>query len=215
MEDVQQGRSNPASSSRFSVPAVVAGFLAPIVLWAISISGVQWIYPVTELLYVEYPFTNYDNEDIDDIEGVGTGFGGDEKHLYIRFTSLELPIVKAAANHKPDVDNKTWAYGGKRLSTKEVIAAMRNTRATYPEAGAQAVELNCFNQKAFDVQGAIFEFYIDDNMSVTDFNHYDPELTKRFDSFPLLTPRATQDDFSACLAFKDRVERELEEKTNA
>lgn len=195
--------------SRFSIPAVVAGFTAPIMVWAISIAGLSSFPPVTDLLYVEFPFVNYDIDSLRKIDAAGNYDRNPPNQMVVRYSPLEQDTVSAAAASTPNIADRKWAYGGKRLRTQDVITAIKENHKAWGDGIMQPLELNCFNRDAFQVQGAIFEFYPGNREPIQVFNQYAPELDRQLDSYSVLTPLATQADFSACLAFRQQVEAEL------
>lgn len=209
MDDLHAVEAPKAPPGRFSIPAVVAGFVTPILIWAISISGLSFLPSFSDLLWIEYPIANYNIEEPLDIEVAGAEVSDETSQMYVRYTPLEKSLVAAAAESKPDVSDRLWSYGGKRLTSEEVIATMKKNREAYADASVQPVELNCFNNAELGVQGAIFELYLEDPSMFATFNTYDEALTAKMSSYSPLTPQATQDDFSACIAFRQQVEDTL------
>lgn len=211
MDDLHVESPPPPPPRRFSIPAVVAGFTAPLMIWAISIAGLSFFPPVTELLYVEYPYENYAEGDRRVIDAAGDYGSYSDYKMVLRYTPLEQDTIAAAAEDPaPDIANRTWAYGGKQLGTQDLIATMTANHKAWGKEILQAVELNCFNNDALGVQGAIFEFYTADPEHIDAFNRYDAQLDKKLESFSPLTPVATQADFSACLALRQQVKAELD-----
>lgn len=210
MDDLHVDSPSPPPPGRFSIPAVVAGFAVPIMVWAISIAGLSFFPPVTELLYVEYPYENYSEGDRREIDAAGDYGSYSDYKMVLRYTPLEQDTVEAAAASTPDIADRTWAYGGKQLATQDLIATMTANHKAWGEDILQAVELNCFNNDALGVQGSVFEFYTAGPEPIEVFNRYDEQLNKTLASFSPVTPLATQADFSACLALRQQVKTELD-----
>lgn len=187
--------------STLSIPAVVAGFAAPLTgTFLLSLYATDHPLGLSVHDVVTASYNQPDEQEAPEILPAAYRY---EDLVKVDYPSGQIKTVKAAASAINTTDDRQWAFLGKIMSTEEAIEAMQDRAKASPnQEGLKNFFVQCFNDESAGVQGAIFNTFFTSDEDAISSNRYHPDVESAVGD-PLKIPSLpNESDYQSCLGLK-------------